>query len=86
MSSSSSSSSSRRIVRVRGRPYIDLADPPSASKSSSSKNVHEEARRKANVNANDSRGWRDDAAFRRHTSDDIEVEVAGEEERYTEDG
>lgn len=80
-----SSSSSRRIVRVRGRPYIDLADPPNASKSSSSKNAHrEEARRKANVNANDSRGWRDDATFRRHASD-VDVEVVGEEEGCTEE-
>ena len=77
-----SSSSSRRIVRVRGRPYIDLADPPNASKSSSSR---EEARRKANVNANDSRGWRDDATFRRHASD-VDVEVVGEEEGCTEEG
>ena len=81
----SSSSSSRRIVRLRGRPYIGLADPPNASKSSSSKNAHrEEARRKANVNANDSRGWRDDAAFR-HTSDDVDVEVVGEEEGCAEE-
>jgi len=73
-------------VRVRGRPYIDLADPPSASKSSSSKSVHrEEARRKAHVNASDSRGWRDDAAFRQ-TSDDGDVDVAGEDEGCAEDG
>lgn len=78
--SSSSSSSSRRIVRVRGRAYIDLADPPNASKSTS-----KEARRKANENANDSRGWRDDASFRRQSSDDVDVDVVGEEERYTEE-
>jgi len=81
---SSSSSSSRRIVRVRGRPYVDLADPSvvvvpgvcGASEPSSSKaKTREDARRRANANANDSRGWRDDAGFRR--ASDADGEDAG---------
>jgi hypothetical protein len=84
---SSSSSSSRRIVRVRGRPYVDLADPSvvvvvpgvgGASEPSSSKaKTREDARRRANANANDSRGWRDDAGFRR--ASDADGEDAGGE-------
>ena len=80
----SSSSSSRRIVRVRGRPYVDLADPSvvvvpgvgGASESSSKAKTREDARRRANANANDSRGWRDDAGFRR--ASDADGETAGD--------